>query len=92
MKEWRGDDLQFALQAIVVDTPAIGNQKDRHVIAAQGRHQSRIANDDGRGGDAFFQPTLPEAIARRAYEIYLERGAEPGHDIADWFRAEAELR
>lgn len=50
---------------------------------------------DGSGpqqrGDGRDLPA-PEAIARRAYEIYLERGAEPGHDIADWFRAEAELR
>jgi hypothetical protein len=32
------------------------------------------------------------AIARRAYEVYLERGAEAGHELDDWLLAEAELR
>lgn len=33
-----------------------------------------------------------EDIARRAYELYEERGAGHGHDWEDWFRAERELR
>ncbi len=33
-----------------------------------------------------------EEIAKRAYEIYLERGAEDGHALADWLQAERELR
>jgi hypothetical protein len=37
-------------------------------------------------------PPAHEAIARRAYELYLERGAEPERDIEDWLQAEAELR
>jgi hypothetical protein len=32
-----------------------------------------------------------EAIALRAYEIYLERGGQPGHELEDWTRAELEL-
>ena len=31
-------------------------------------------------------------IARRAYHLYLERGAEPGHELRDWLDAEAELK
>jgi hypothetical protein len=31
-------------------------------------------------------------IARRAYEIFCERGGEHGHDLDDWLRAEGELR
>lgn len=30
-------------------------------------------------------------IARRAYELYLARGGEHGHDVEDWLRAEREL-
>jgi hypothetical protein len=30
-------------------------------------------------------------IAVRAYEICLERGAAPGHDLDDWLQAEEEL-
>jgi hypothetical protein len=34
----------------------------------------------------------PDAIARRAYELYCERGCEPGREMDDWLRAERELR
>ena len=30
-------------------------------------------------------------IARRAYELYIERGGEHGRDLDDWLRAELEL-
>jgi hypothetical protein len=32
-----------------------------------------------------------EEIRRRAYEIYLERGEQPGLELDDWLRAEREL-
>jgi len=32
-----------------------------------------------------------EEIARRAHELYLERGGEHGKDVEDWARAEKEL-
>jgi hypothetical protein len=35
--------------------------------------------------------TSPE-IARRAYDLYLARGREHGHDVEDWLQAERELR
>jgi hypothetical protein len=35
-------------------------------------------------------PTTEE-IALRAYEIFLARGGEPGHDLDDWLQAELEL-
>ena len=31
-----------------------------------------------------------EKIRCRAYEIYLDRGGEPGHDLEDWLQAEQE--
>ena len=38
-------------------------------------------------------PSVPtqEQIAKRAYEIYLERGCTPGDPMQDWLRAEQEL-
>jgi hypothetical protein len=38
------------------------------------------------------QIELRELIARRAYEIYEERGMRHGDDINDWLRAEAEVK
>jgi hypothetical protein len=32
-----------------------------------------------------------EQIARRAYELYTQRGCKPGKDVEDWVRAEKEL-
>jgi hypothetical protein len=32
-----------------------------------------------------------EEIRHRAYEIYLERGEQPGRDLDDWLQAEREL-
>jgi polyketide cyclase/dehydrase/lipid transport protein/DUF2934 family protein len=32
-----------------------------------------------------------EQIARRAYELYLDRGQTPGHELEDWLKAEWEL-
>ncbi len=33
-----------------------------------------------------------EMIRKRAYELFLARGAIHGADLADWFEAERELR
>ena len=32
-----------------------------------------------------------EKIRRRAYEIYRERGEQPGRELDDWLQAEREL-
>jgi len=36
-------------------------------------------------------PTCEE-IAKRAYDIYLSRGAQDGHDLDDWLQAEIQLK
>lgn len=35
---------------------------------------------------------IHEAIRRRAYELYRQRGGQHGSDKADWHRAEVEVR
>jgi hypothetical protein len=32
-----------------------------------------------------------EDIAHRAYELYTQRGCEPGKDVEDWVRSEEQL-
>jgi hypothetical protein len=34
----------------------------------------------------------PEAIRGRAYEMFLRRSGEPGHDREDWLAADQELK
>ena len=35
---------------------------------------------------------LEEQIRRRAYELYVRRGNQPGSDLNDWLQAEEEIR
>ena len=35
--------------------------------------------------------TREQEIRSRAYEIYLQRGGQPGNELDDWLRAELEL-
>jgi hypothetical protein len=51
--------------------------------------------DPGREGE---QPLVnprgapaDEEIAQRAYELYLARGGEDGHDLEDWLEARRQL-
>jgi len=37
-------------------------------------------------------PVADADVARRAYDLYLARGGEPGHDVEDWLQAERDLR
>ena len=37
------------------------------------------------------EATHRDAVARRAYELFLSRGGEHGHDQEDWYRAEQEV-
>jgi hypothetical protein len=39
----------------------------------------------------FLQPSH-DAIAQRAFEIFLSRGAGDGSDLSDWLKAENELK
>jgi hypothetical protein len=36
-------------------------------------------------------PPAKEQISQRAYEIYLARGCEDGHDLSDWIEAERQV-
>jgi hypothetical protein len=49
------------------------------------KSQNRITNSTAE--------TIPlrEEIEARAYEIYLARGAQPGHELEDWLQAEREI-
>ena len=35
--------------------------------------------------------SLEEQIAKRAHELWHQRGREHGHDLTDWLRAEREI-
>ena len=37
------------------------------------------------------KPSVKERIRRRAHELYIQRGSQPGSELDDWLRAEAEI-
>jgi DUF2934 family protein len=41
--------------------------------------------------ERLLQSTRAQEIRNRAYEIYLQRGAQPGYEVEDWLQAEREL-
>lgn len=38
-----------------------------------------------------LESSVQSRIARRAYELYLERGGVLGHEMEDWLQAEREI-
>jgi DUF2934 family protein len=56
--------------------------KPKEVVTASNRPPRRTAQ----------QRTITDTeIAHRAYDLYLARGREDGHDVEDWLQAEREL-
>ena len=53
--------------------------------------QKASAGSTRRKNPAVPPPPSHEEIARRAHEISVARGGEPGHELEDWLQAEREL-
>jgi hypothetical protein len=50
-----------------------------------------ISTQVGTGEVSVVNSTRHEEIRRRGYEIYRERGEQPGRELDDWLQAEREL-
>ena len=48
--------------------------------------KTQATSDQSRGKE-----TSSEAVQRRAYELFVARGQEPGHELEDWLQAEEEI-
>lgn len=65
---------------------------------ATAKTTSNKGNGNGIAHDLAVKPAGGDAapgdgaVARRAYDLYLARGREDGHDVEDWLKAECELR
>jgi hypothetical protein len=68
--------------------------KETHVAS---RAKTIGSTDPAQPGTALeereriLQSTREQEIRNRAYEIYLQRGAQPGYEVEDWLQAEREL-
>ena len=75
-------------KATMVKQPATAAQAtvaEEPIMAPQAIRPAQREHTNGNS------PTR-EDIERRAYELFMARGAIHGNDLEDWFRAEQELR
>jgi hypothetical protein len=56
------------------------------------KRDSLKPDSSGAGTNSLAEQPSHADIAARAYERFLARGAEPGHDVEDWLEAERGLR
>ena len=54
-------------------------------------NESVIAELHAIQARVFEHPFALEKIRERAYELFVERGCQHGHDLGDWMRAEKEI-
>jgi Protein of unknown function (DUF2934) len=57
-------------------------------IGSSGPTQPRTAVEER---ERLLHATREQEIRNRAYQIYLQRGAQPGNELEDWLQAEREL-
>ena len=50
--------------------------------------RARRVSGRARSSDADDRAFTHDEIAERAYELFLARGSEDGHDLEDWLEAE----
>lgn len=67
---------------------ADGGKRTRTRRTAPRKEAGSAVSDGGR--PPARQPGVEE-IRERAYELFIERGATHGNDLADWFAAEKQL-
>jgi hypothetical protein len=61
---------------------------------AKTKTTERVATAEDRSlrTSVLSRTVTDDEVARRAYTLYLERGAGDGHDVDDWIQAVRELR
>jgi DUF2934 family protein len=70
----------------------IGARRRTKKAKTQADLTSQVSNGSSTHNGAADAGLNTETIQMRAYEFFLRRGATHGDDLADWFRAEQELR
>jgi hypothetical protein len=91
----------------MIETASLQQGADAYVRMTQRRKRMSMSSKPKRKGITEIQPTsiqketgevsvanlaCYEEIRRRAYEIYRERGEQPGRELDDWLQAERELK
>ena len=75
--------------------PPRRRRKDQKPLTQMVGTPAAVPSAMGDDGYAVEHPAIEpthQDIARRAYQLYKERGGERGRDLEDWLQAERELR
>ena len=83
----RGELTDAATEKLTSEEQRIAEELREHQ-AMQHKHSP---SETARALTTDRHPNLEEEIRRRAYELYEARGLEAGHDLDDWFSAEAAI-
>lgn len=70
----------------------IGERRRTKKAKTQVHTTNQVSNGSLAHNGAADARLNTETIQIRAYELFLKHGATHGDDLADWFRAEQELR
>ena len=71
----------------------MGSQRQPEAVEVMEKPRRRRTDNVTVVPDALAETMADREIAQRAYELYMQRGREHGHDIIDdWLQAERELR
>ena len=62
----------------------------QHLLKGKQNEKAVTTQEDKPQGTA-LSDELQERIAKRAYQLYLERGCREGCDVEDWVDAEREI-
>lgn len=93
--------LERALPTRLVEAKAPGDRPAGAVHESLTKHAATTERrtlptpPEAKANESATEPAsepTQEEIRRRAYEIFEARGSTPGNDVADWLRAESELR
>src|SRR6267143_280248 len=92
-----GEEERILKQAIRNKGISVGKNKERPENRERSTRGELSMSQNGNKNSN--QPVGPfpadfsreEQIRRRAYELYVERGGQSGHEMDDWLRAEREL-
>ena len=75
--------------------PTTQNPKLKQPTITEAGHKATTHNEVISPSTQTVEPKRPniteDEVRLRAYEIYLERGANPGDEVRDWIQAEREL-
>jgi hypothetical protein len=90
--------VEWLISAATTERAAFNSNRAQEIVMMdtekQAGNSSRMSSDAlhsmTSGNHESGTPPSEEQIRARAYELYVERGSQPGDGVGDWLQAERE--